>query len=1367
MIQKFGKYAIVEKLGEGAMGAVYKAYDEILDRYVAIKTMAEDIKWDPELKLRFYREARSAAGLHHPNIVTIHDLGEEGKITYIVMELLQGRDLKDLIKERTPLSIEKRISIMAQVCDGLSHAHLAGIIHRDIKPGNIHFSTTGTVKIVDFGIARIPSSDLTRSGVRLGTPIYMSPEQIKGENYDERSDMFSAGLVFYELLTFVHPFRDKNIAKTVDNILFQNHFSFEEQCPEAPPGLWPILRTALEKEAAKRYPGMADMGRACRGLLAEMSAAAQKMTEQVNRALPGLRQAASRPDAPPIVITLLQQAQSLLAQSEPPDLASLRLMAAALAEYAQQAPQQSGAAGPPVPPPPAPPSPQQVRGMELLQSGQALLKEERLDEAGQALLQAAGLLGNNAEALAALAEVNRKIAERTNSRCAALLDEARRSMESRQYQAAIESLNQVLQLVPDHPEAAELRRRALAEVESERRAAARKDQGEREKAAGMKLLQEKKYRDSAAALARAAELLEGDAGVREALQEATRQAEAEELRLAVETGLRQAGEALRAGALDQARTYAQNVLKLSPENAEAIDILSRIGQAEEQQRKARAFADFLSRSRNHLRHGEFDQACEALDKARELDPANPEIEKVSRAIINARTEKEKRDRVDAALARGREALTREDFEEATAACNEALEIDAGTGAGRSLLDAIRAAQEQKRRNEQIAQLCTNAEQAFSRSELDVAEKYAREALAQDPACLNARGLLQRIGEARERRKREEIDALLAQCRRQMEQGNLEEAGKQAEAVLALEPQNKAAASLAKDIKREIRNREKALADEARQKEKEARRQEKEAQYRQQKEARQQEQEARRQEKEAGRQQKQAPPPRDGEGTLVLAEPPGRGFPKALLWIGAVAIFAGLVAIAVWQLPKILRPADPAARLAAAQSLLDKGLLDEAIQAAQQVLDAAPENAQARTLLENARKQKTAKEASLLLMEAQALRSSGKLQESLDTITKLLSLDPSNEPALSVRAQVESEMAASKSAAEQNVSIQGWLANANSLIAAGRPVEAKAELDKVARIRPDHPDLAPLRKKLATRTDLALQLEKDRAEQAQKQKRIDGLSAQADAHFKQGKYAEARAVIDQWIALAPQNPAAQALLNQTSQAMQHLRAFESALAEKTYDEALKAVAQLEKVNPADPAIAEMRQRAEGHKASARAVISIYRLGFPGVIAIDDEVVGNESELENRPVPIGRHKISVTINGKQISRTADFQDGQREAYVYDHAAMELRPMVEADRALIARRKALEQVNRYDVEHRHLLGKCTGILSISGLKVSYQASEKSHSFDRPLTGLKITVRDKDDKVEIQTADGKQSWSFKARDAAQAAEIREHWTRLLKLLK
>jgi serine/threonine protein kinase len=287
---KLGKYTIVEQLGEGSMGTVFKAYDEALDRHVAIKTMTQEIQWNSDLKQRFLREARAAASLHHPNIITIHDLGEEGKVTYIVMELLLGKGLKALIREGALLTLETKLSVMMQVADGLNHAHGRGIIHRDIKPGNIHLEPGDIVKILDFGIARIPASQLTRSGARLGTPLYMSPEQIRGEPTDERSDIFSTGIVFYALVTSIHPFRDKTTSASLENILYQRELRLDEHMPGAPGGLRPILETCLAKDPDHRYGSMAELGRACRNLRQELIAAAARLTSEVESLLPQLKQ---------------------------------------------------------------------------------------------------------------------------------------------------------------------------------------------------------------------------------------------------------------------------------------------------------------------------------------------------------------------------------------------------------------------------------------------------------------------------------------------------------------------------------------------------------------------------------------------------------------------------------------------------------------------------------------------------------------------------------------------------------------------------------------------------------------------------------------------------------------------------------------------------------------------------------------------------------------------------------------------------------------------------------------------------------------------------------------------------------------------
>ncbi len=214
--ERIGKYKVVGKIGEGAMGQVYKAHDPILNRFVAIKTMLASVGSDEELRKRFHREAQSAAGLNHPNIITVYDFGEEQGVAYMAMELLVGHDLRSVIGNLA-VTLDEKMSIMEQICDGLTFAHAMEIVHRDLKPANIHVQPNGQVKIMDFGLARLGASDMTRTGMVMGTPNYMSPEQVRGEKVDARSDIFSVGAVFYELLTVHKPF----FADSTHAVLFQ------------------------------------------------------------------------------------------------------------------------------------------------------------------------------------------------------------------------------------------------------------------------------------------------------------------------------------------------------------------------------------------------------------------------------------------------------------------------------------------------------------------------------------------------------------------------------------------------------------------------------------------------------------------------------------------------------------------------------------------------------------------------------------------------------------------------------------------------------------------------------------------------------------------------------------------------------------------------------------------------------------------------------------------------------------------------------------------------------------------------------------------------------------------------------------------
>jgi serine/threonine-protein kinase len=260
--QRIGKYTILERIGRGGMGFVYKAIDPILKREVALKCMLRDLSGDEELRNRFSREAQSAGGLRHPNIVTIYDLGtDEFGSPFIAMEFLTGTDLEQIVKNHVDLELARKLDIIIQTCKGLGYAHSKGIIHRDIKPANIRLLENGDVKILDFGIAKIAASHFTRTGMVMGTPHYMSPEQIRGEKVDGRTDIFSLGVVLYELLSFRKPFAGDNPTAVLFKIIHSEPDPLVRDNFEAPEGLEKVVLRALAKKAEDRYQSCEEFGR--------------------------------------------------------------------------------------------------------------------------------------------------------------------------------------------------------------------------------------------------------------------------------------------------------------------------------------------------------------------------------------------------------------------------------------------------------------------------------------------------------------------------------------------------------------------------------------------------------------------------------------------------------------------------------------------------------------------------------------------------------------------------------------------------------------------------------------------------------------------------------------------------------------------------------------------------------------------------------------------------------------------------------------------------------------------------------------------------------------------------------------------------
>jgi serine/threonine protein kinase len=258
-----GRYEIVSTLGKGAMGVVYLARDPLIDRQVALKTLRVDLDADytSEFRERFLREAKAAGRLNHPGIVTIHDVGEdpESGLVFIAMEFIEGRDLKQLLSAGHEFRPSEAARITADVAKALDYAHSMGVVHRDIKPANIILTSDGTAKITDFGIAHLESSNLTVDGQFIGTPNFMSPEQITGKPVDGRSDIFSLGVVLFTLLTGQRPFAGETMHEVTMKVVGEPCPVPSTLAPQIPPGINPIILKCLEKEPDNRFQSGAEL----------------------------------------------------------------------------------------------------------------------------------------------------------------------------------------------------------------------------------------------------------------------------------------------------------------------------------------------------------------------------------------------------------------------------------------------------------------------------------------------------------------------------------------------------------------------------------------------------------------------------------------------------------------------------------------------------------------------------------------------------------------------------------------------------------------------------------------------------------------------------------------------------------------------------------------------------------------------------------------------------------------------------------------------------------------------------------------------------------------------------------------------------
>ena len=303
--EKIGRYRLAGEIGHGAMGAVYRAHDPQLERDVAVKLISLAFAaghGDPkEAAARFAREARVAARLHHSNVVAVFDFGEEGDQLFLVMELVEGETLSQRLARGDFPGTTKALEIVAQTADALAAAHLAGGIHRDIKPGNLLLPKSGAVKVSDFGVAKAvgESTELTRTGMMVGSPAYMAPEQVQGQELDGRSDLFSLGVVLYELLLHRKPFPADTLTTLVYQILHQDPFESETVAGRLHPDLIDLLRWSLAKERDVRIPDAVTFAARARALAAQFARSAPAPTTAAGAFAPAPAAAAMPLPLPP------------------------------------------------------------------------------------------------------------------------------------------------------------------------------------------------------------------------------------------------------------------------------------------------------------------------------------------------------------------------------------------------------------------------------------------------------------------------------------------------------------------------------------------------------------------------------------------------------------------------------------------------------------------------------------------------------------------------------------------------------------------------------------------------------------------------------------------------------------------------------------------------------------------------------------------------------------------------------------------------------------------------------------------------------------------------------------------------------------
>ena len=633
--KKLGKYEVLDIVGRGSVGVVYKAIDPGIGRVVAIKMMTVGFADYPKLLKRFYREAQSAGKLQHPNIVTIYDLGDQDGNPYLVMEFLKGEDLGSIISAGRPISLEQKLNIVIQICNALGYAHPRGVVHRSIKPANTIVLQDFTVKIVDFGIARIGNEKVTRPGQITGSIQYMAPEQINASEVDSRTDIFSVGVLLYQLLAYALPFDGKDTGAILLKIIHDPPTPLSTYLRAYPADLDSILARALAKTREERYATADDLAFDLARVQEELkrdkvseylkSVDDLMLTSQWKQAREQILEVLKIDQQNTLGNDLLRTIQQRIqAQQRSEQAREFRLQAEqAVArnelgdalKYLDRAVELDTDSKDLL----------QVRNLvaerkaraeqfaALLQRAESARDSGDLEDAQKAITEALTLDNDNREAKALNAVITREITEQNKlTQFQKYLDEARRRLASRSFTDALDVLKKAEMLSPNAPGVKELENLAVSGQEQEKR----RKQIEQFNAE----IEDALNRDDfPLACSRATEGLRLFPEERSLLKHkdlAEKQREASEKRAYVEGQIAAAHRLLNSADPHQASTSLQEALKKYPQETALLSMMSVVKETLDRLRVERHKAEYGKRAKDAIRRKAYDEAIQILNEGR-------------------------------------------------------------------------------------------------------------------------------------------------------------------------------------------------------------------------------------------------------------------------------------------------------------------------------------------------------------------------------------------------------------------------------------------------------------------------------------------------------------------------------------------------------------------------------------------------------------------------------------------------------------------------------------------------------------------------------------------------------------------------------